>query len=233
MLTFEQARFAQGDFALTADLKITSGQVTAIIGPSGAGKSTLLHGIAGFVPQVSGRLLWQGAEIGQLIPEKRPVSMLFQDNNLFPHLTVLQNVALALAPKLRPSTTVIDRVEDMLKQVGLSGMSVRKPSNLSGGQQSRVALARALLQDRPILLMDEPFSALGPALKQEMLALSVKLAARRTVVMVTHDPSDAVQIADEVVGVANGQAWHPMKTAAFMAAPPEPLSTYFDGSSIQ
>ncbi len=232
MLTFEGARFAQGDFSVSADLTIAQGHVTAVIGPSGAGKSTLLHGIAGFVPQTAGRLLWDNIEINSLIPEKRPVSMLFQDNNLFPHLTVLQNVALALTTKLRPSKEVALKVEDMLEQVGLPGLGARKPRNLSGGQQSRVALARALLQDRPVLLMDEPFGALGPALKREMLSLSVSLAAQRTVIMVTHDPSDAVEIADTVAGVADGKAWEPMKTSAFMSAPPEPLRAYFEAANI-
>lgn len=227
MLTFEGATFTQGGFSLTADLSVPVGGVTAVIGPSGAGKSTLLHGIAGFVPQTAGRLRWGTAALEGLTPDMRPVSMLFQDNNLFPHLTVLQNVALALTPRLRPSRAVEDRVQDMLGQVGLSGLAGRKPSGLSGGQQSRVALARALLQDRPIMLMDEPFSALGPALKDEMLDLSVALAGDRTVIMVTHDPKDAVRSAGYVIGVADGTAFAPVVTADFMAAPPEPMRDYF------
>lgn len=227
MLTFEAAKFSQGTFVLNADATIKAGKVTAIIGPSGAGKSTLLHGIAGFVAQTAGRLLWHGQAIQDLAPDERPVSMLFQDNNLFPHLTVLQNVALALSPKLRPTKDVVERVEEMLGQVGLNGLAGRKPSGLSGGQQSRVALARALLQDRPVMLMDEPFSALGPALKNEMLDLSVSLAAGRTVAMVTHDPSDAIRIADEVIGVADGKVWASMETSVFMAQPPEPMRDYF------
>lgn len=227
MLTFEKAEFTQGAFSLEADLAVSVGKVTAVIGPSGAGKSTLLHGVAGFVPQSAGRLIWEGEGIDGLTPDKRPVSMLFQDNNLFPHLTVLQNVGLALTPKLRPSKDVVERVEAMLGQVGLAGLSGRKPAGLSGGQQSRVALARALLQNRPVMLMDEPFSALGPALKDEMLDLSVSLAAGRTVIMVTHDPRDAVRIAHDVVGVTEGKAWVPMETSAFMAQPPEPMRSYF------
>lgn len=231
MLTFEKVVFTQGDFSISADLNLTTNKVIAVIGPSGAGKSTLLHGIAGFVPQVAGRLIWQGTQIDALEPRKRPVSMLFQDNNLFPHLTVLQNVALALAPKLRPSAEVIAKVEDVLAQVSLPGLSDRKPGRLSGGQQSRVALARALLQDRPILLLDEPFSALGPALKHEMLDLAVSLAAQRTVLMVTHDPSEAVRIADQVVPVADAKALPPMETTRFMSNPPASMRAYFGGES--
>jgi thiamine transport system ATP-binding protein len=231
MLRFEKAVFSQDEFAISADLTVAAARVTAVIGPSGAGKSTLLHGIAGFVPQTGGRLWWQNTDISGNTPDKRPVSMLFQDNNLFPHLTVLQNVALALTRKLRPPHKVVAQVEDMLTKVGLSGKSQRKPGGLSGGQQSRVALARALLQDRPVVLMDEPFSALGPALKHEMLDLSRSLASDRTVIMVTHDPNDAVRIADEVIGVAAGTAFPPVATSAFMSNPPEPMRRYF-GSSV-
>ncbi|MQY43855.1 ATP-binding cassette domain-containing protein [Epibacterium sp. SM1969] len=227
MLIFDKAVFTNDEFALAADLAVADQKVTAVIGPSGAGKSTLLHGIAGFAQQSAGRTLFAGQDISALAPDQRPVSMLFQDNNLFPHLTVLQNVALARTQRLRPARAVVDAVEAMLAQVGLQAMSGRKPAELSGGQQSRVALARALLQDRPILLLDEPFSALGPALKQEMLDLSVALAAQRTVIMVTHDPADAKRIADEVIGVSGGQAFAPLPTEAFMEDPPTALSDYF------
>jgi len=156
------------------------------------------------------------------------VSMLFQDNNLFPHLSVLQNVALALEPRLRPSPSTRNAVDAMLDRVGLSGLADRKPAALSGGQQSRAALARALLQDRAIMLMDEPFSALGPALKTEMLALSVALAkeAERTIIMVTHDPEDAAQVAGSIIGVAEGRAWTPVPTQVFLSDPPEVFADY-------
>lgn len=228
MLWLDTAIFQQGGFPLSADLKIEAGTVTAAIGPSGAGKSTLLGGIAGFHAQTAGRLLWQGADIATQPPAKRPVSMLFQDNNLFPHLSVMQNVALALEPRLKPNQTTREAVQAMLDQVGLAGLADRKPAALSGGQQSRAALARALLQDRPVMLMDEPFSALGPALKAEMLDLSVSLAkdAGRTVVMVTHDPSDAARIADTIIGVAEGRAWAPIAAQDFLANPPDTFAAY-------
>ena len=228
MLWCKDAVFSQGAYALSADLEIEAGKVTAIIGPSGAGKSTLLGGIAGFVPQTRGALYWQGVELTKLAPAMRPVSMLFQDNNLFPHLTVMQNVALALAAKLKPSAIDRKKVEQMLGLVGLSGLADRKPAALSGGQQSRAALARALLQDRDVMLMDEPFSALGPGLKAEMLDLSVALAteAGRTVVMVTHDPSDAARVADAIVGVSPNKAWAPVATQSFLSDPPAAFVDY-------
>lgn len=230
MLTLENVVFQQGQFALGADLRVSPGTITAVIGPSGAGKSTLLHGIAGLVPVVSGDMSWANGSFVTAPPDRRPISMLFQDNNLFPHLTALQNVALALAPRLRLRPEDRDMAMEALDQVGLNGLHDRKPKALSGGQQSRVALARALLQDRPILLLDEPFSALGPAMKDEMLDLTARLAAGRTVMMVTHDPVDAERIADEIIGVSDGQAYAPIPAADFLANPPADLQTYFSRS---
>jgi thiamine transport system ATP-binding protein len=228
MLWCRDSVFVQGSYTLSADLRIEAGKVTAVIGPSGAGKSTLLGGIAGFVAQRSGIVSWNSADITALPPHNRPVSMLFQDNNLFPHLTVLQNVALALGSRLNPTRDIKNQVQDMLARVGLEDLATRKPAALSGGQQSRAALARALLQDRVIMLMDEPFSALGPGMKAEMLDLSVELAqaAGRTVVMVTHDPADAARVADAVIGVVAGKAWEPMETVQFLNDPPAAFIDY-------
>lgn len=228
MLWCDKAIFQNGEFVLSADIKIEPHGVFAVIGPSGAGKSTLLGGIAGFVPQSDGQLLWQDRDITQADPADRPVSMVFQDGNLFPHLSIMQNAALACAPKLRPTPEVRDKVEAMLERVGLKGLSDRKPAALSGGQQSRAALARALLQDRSVLLMDEPFSALGPALKDQMLDLSVTLAqeAGRTLIMITHDPADASRVADDIIGVADGRAWPPTSVGAFFDDPPAPFKDY-------
>lgn len=226
----DDAVFQQGGYALSADFTITVGAVTAVLGPSGAGKSTLLGGIAGFVPQIQGRLMWEESDIATLPPAKRPVSMLFQDNNLFPHLTALQNVALAREPRLKPTAATNEAVEEMLQRVGLVGLSGRRPAELSGGQQSRVALARALLQDRPVMLMDEPFGALGPALKAEMLDLSVELAgeAARTLVVVTHEPLDAERIGDEVIGVSEGKAFAPVAASDFLHNPPPVFADYMN-----
>lgn len=227
ILKLERTEFRQGAFVLQANLSIKPGITTAVIGPSGAGKSTLLGGIAGFVTQTQGVILWKETRLSGAKPQLRPVSMLFQDHNLFPHLSVTQNVGLALAPRLKLTAEQRDNVDAMLLRVGLSGLGQRHPSDLSGGQQSRVALARALLQDRPILLLDEPFSALGPALKDEMLDLTLELAQNRAVVMITHDPKDALRIANEAIGVANGMAYAPLPIHDFLTAPPEALIGYF------
>ncbi|MFU8863038.1 MAG: ATP-binding cassette domain-containing protein [Rhodobacterales bacterium] len=228
MLTLEALDIRQGEFRLTADFSLEQGAVVAMIGPSGAGKSTLFNVIAGFFPPVAGRVMWQGRDITALPPAERPVAMLFQDNNLFPHLTVAQNVGLGIRPSLRLTPQDIANVDQALARVGLQGLDARKPAALSGGQQGRVALARVLVQRRPLILLDEPFAALGPALKKEMLDLVAELAAETgaTLLMVSHDPSDARRIAPLTVLVADGQAFAPMPTQHLLDAPPPSLAAY-------
>jgi thiamine transport system ATP-binding protein len=228
MLRLERLELAQGSFRLTADLEVAQGASVALLGPSGGGKSTLLAAIAGFLAPRSGRVLWRGQDLGPLAPGQRPVSVLFQDNNLFPHLTALQNVALGLRPTLRPRPEETAQAAEALNRVGLSGLESRRPSQLSGGQQARAALARVLVQNRPLVLMDEAFGALGPALKAEMLALTRKVLVQRgaTILMVTHDPEDAMALAESIVVVAEGQAQPPQATAALLAAPPSALRAY-------
>ncbi len=227
-LRLDRVEIRWDDFRLTADWAVPAGARVAVIGPSGAGKSTLLGAIAGFVPVVSGRMLWAGAEITRAAPGDRPLSILFQDNNLFPHMTTFQNVALGLRSDLRLTADQRVRVDAAMERVGLAGLGARRPGELSGGQQGRVALARALLRDRPLLLLDEPFSALGPALKAGMLALLDEVAAEAglTVMMVTHDPEDAKRLGGLTVLVADGVGHPPVDTEALFADPPEALRAY-------
>ncbi|MBN2907428.1 MAG: thiamine ABC transporter ATP-binding protein [Rhodobacteraceae bacterium] len=228
MLTLEDVRIEQGAFRLAADFQIPAGAIVALLGASGAGKSTLLDVIAGFLAPKSGRVLWQGQDLTPLAPGARPLSVLFQDNNLFAHLTAAQNVGLGLRPDLRLTADQKARVEGALTRVGLGGLGARRPAALSGGQRGRVALARMLLRGRPLMLLDEPFAALGPALKADMLALVADLARETgaTVLMVTHDPADARAIADQTVLVADGVAHAPRATAALLADPPPALRAY-------
>lgn len=228
MLTVEDLVIRQDDFVLHADFAVQAGSIVAVIGPSGAGKSTLLNVVAGFFPQVSGRVLWDGRDLTSLPPAQRPMAILFQDNNLFPHLTVAQNVGLGIRPDLRLSDADRAKVEQALLRVGLAGLAARKPAALSGGQQVRVALARVLVQRRPLVLLDEPFAALGPALKAEMLDLVAQLAAETgaTILMVSHDPADARRIAAQVILVAEGIAHAPQPTAALLDNPPPALAAY-------
>jgi thiamine transport system ATP-binding protein len=228
MLRLDQMRVDNGGFFLNADLQVETGQKVAVIGPSGAGKTTLIEAIAGFLPVRRGRVLWQGQDMTDTAPGKRPVAMLFQDGNLFPHLSVAQNVGLGLRPDLRLDGAQQGDVARALARVGLSGMEARKPAALSGGQQSRAALARVLVQARPLLLLDEPFAALGPALKGEMLDLVAGLVDEvgATLLMVSHDPNDARRIAGQVVLVAEGQAYAPQATGELLDNPPPALRDY-------
>ncbi|MDM7457820.1 MAG: ATP-binding cassette domain-containing protein [Paracoccus sp. (in: a-proteobacteria)] len=224
-LDFDDILLRQGDFTLTANLTLPPGR-HAVIGASGSGKSTLLSLIGGYLSPERGRLLWQGRDLGPLPPGRRPVTTLFQDHNLFPHLSVAQNVGMGLRPDLRLDRDQKARVAHALDQVGLAHMGARRPGDLSGGQQSRVALARALLRARPILLLDEPFAALGPALKAEMLALLARLAGDATVLMVTHDPADARAFAPTTLLIEDHRVHPPRPTGPLLDNPPPGLRAY-------
>lgn len=228
MLRLDGAIIQNGPFAVQADLAIEPGRRVAVIGPSGAGKTTLIEGIAGFLPITQGRILWRDQDITHAAPGKRPLAMLFQDGNLFPHLSIAQNVGLGLRPDMRLSAEQTDRVTDALARVGLTGMGTRKPAELSGGQQSRAALARVLVQARPLLLLDEPFAALGPALKMAMLDLVTELSAETgaTLLMVSHDPADARRITDQIILVNEGIAHPPQGTGPLLDNPPAALRAY-------
>ncbi|WP_170464890.1 thiamine ABC transporter ATP-binding protein [Ruegeria arenilitoris] len=228
MLKLDRCVIENGSFTLSADIEIETGANVAIIGPSGAGKSTLLETIAGFRDLKKGQILWDGARISNLLPGQRPLAMLFQDGNLFPHLTAAQNVALGLRPNGRLTTDEEAQVLSALDRVALPGFGDRRPAELSGGQQSRVALARVLVQHRALLLLDEPFAALGPALKAEMLDLVAGLVAETdtTFLMVSHDPQDARRIAGQTVLVADEVVHAPAQTETLFDNPPPSLRAY-------
>ncbi len=228
MLRLEGVDIQQGDFRLCADLTLAGGARVAVMGPSGSGKSTLLGAVAGFVEVAAGRVTLEGADLGAIAPGDRPLSILFQDNNLFPHLSAEANVALGLRPSLRLTQGERAQVAEALARVGLEGYGARLPAQLSGGQQSRVALARALLRRRPLLLLDEPFAALGPALKAEMLTLvgDILDETGATLMMVTHDPADALAIADRALVVAEGSVSGPHALPGLLDDPPAALAAY-------
>lgn len=232
-LELDHIEARSGTFALTADLTVDAGARVAIIGASGSGKSTLLDVIAGFLPVQSGALRWKGRDITRLSPAERPVSILFQDTNLFPHLTIGQNLALAINPatgRIRDGDAA--RIDDSLARVGLAGFAERRLAEMSGGQQSRAALARVLLQGRPVLLLDEPFAALGPSLKAEMLDLVSEVAEAEglTVLLVSHDPQDARRFAAQTIVVEEGHVSAPEETAHLLDNPPPGLRAYLGGT---
>mgnify|MGYP001827280402 FL=1 len=231
MLTLEDLTLSRDGFSLSANMEVNGPGITAVIGPSGSGKSSLLSLIAGFDQPDQGRVLWEGQDLTGIAPGKRPVAVLFQDNNLFPHLDLVANVALGASPRAKPSPEVVARARTALAHVGLEGVEHRRPGALSGGQQSRAALARLTLTDRPVILLDEAFSALGPALRSEMLDLVAALLPETTIMMVTHDPEDARRWAGATIFVENGQVQAPQPTEQLFADPPEGLSLYLHGAN--
>ncbi|TIW68103.1 MAG: ATP-binding cassette domain-containing protein, partial [Mesorhizobium sp.] len=174
-------------------------------GPSGSGKSTLLNLVAGFEAPRSGRVLIDGSDVSAAPPSARPVSMVFQENNLFAHLSVERNVGLGRSPSLGLGEADHAAIAEALARVGLAGKERRLPRELSGGERQRVALARVLVRDRPVLLLDEPFASLGPALRDDMLDLLANVHAERqmTVLFVTHQPEDARRIGQDMVFLDN------------------------------
>lgn len=191
-------------------LSVRQGEQVAVLGPSGAGKSTLLSLIAGFLPPASGAIMIANQDHTRTPPARRPVSMLFQENNLFTHLTVRQNIGLGLDPGLKLSAAQKSKLDAIAAAMGLEALLNRLPGELSGGQRQRVALARCLVREQPLLLLDEPFSALDPALRQEMLTLVNEVCERQqlTLLMVSHNVEEAARIASRAVVIADGRiAW--------------------------
>jgi thiamine transport system ATP-binding protein len=195
------------DFHARYTLSVPAGALCGLIGPSGGGKTTLLHAIAGFETPSSGVLRFAGKNLIPLKPAERPLSMLFQEHNLFPHLTAFQNVGLGIDPRLRLDATAKGRVEDALARVGLSGLGGRRPAELSGGQRQRVAIARALVRKKPLMLLDEPFGGLDPGLRKEMIALvdALRRDEGLTVLVSIHTPEDLGQAADLMAFIAEGR----------------------------
>ncbi len=207
-ITCDCIRFSYGEADMVFDFAIEASDIVALMGPSGSGKSTLLNLIAGFETPASGRIFLGGEDVTALAPARRPVSMVFQENNLFGHLDVAANVGLGRSPSLRLGESDRGDISAALARVGLAGKEKRLPRELSGGERQRVALARVLVRDRPVLLLDEPFASLGPALRADMLSLLRDLHAERamTILMATHQPGDAEEIADAILWLLSDEA---------------------------
>jgi len=227
-IKLDNVKISHGKFSLQADFEIEKGKKIALLGPSGGGKSTLLSAIAGFKTPDSGKIFFENTDITSTPPAKRPIALLFQNHNLFPHLSVRNNIALGITTTLKLSLKEIETIDKALLRVGLDGLGNKMPSELSGGQQQRVALARCLIRKQPILCLDEPFAALGPALKKEMLDLVQEIAetTNATLLMVTHQPDDASYITDQTILIADGKAHRPITTNKLFANPPAALAKY-------
>jgi thiamine transport system ATP-binding protein len=232
MIKLENVGFRYEDMVMNFDLQVAKGELVGIIGPSGAGKSTLLSLISGFDDPVSGRISIAGVDMQGVTPDQRPVSMIFQDHNSFAHLDVWTNVALGISSDLKLDPHQREQVDGALARVGLADFKARKSTELSGGERQRIAIARALVRDKPVLLLDEPFTALGPALRRDMLDLIREIQKERklTVLMVTHQPEDAKYAASKIAFVQAGRIAHVLPTKQFFAASaPAEISAYLRG----
>ncbi len=209
-LVLSDVRFSYGSEPMRFDLAVPGGTKLAITGPSGSGKTTLLNLVAGFEYPAGGHIFAGDTEITALPPHARPVSMIFQENNLFGHLTAVQNVILGVAPNMHPTPQQLAAAHQVLERTGLGGKEDRLPAQLSGGERQRVAIARALIRRRPYLLMDEPFASLGPGLREQMLDLLTRLhdETKITILFVTHHPGDIEMLADRFVFVSDGRIAH-------------------------
>ncbi|AMW32021.1 MAG: ABC transporter ATP-binding protein [Fervidobacterium pennivorans] len=187
------------------DLRVEKGQFVTLLGPSGCGKTTTLRMIAGFEIPTSGKIILDGADVTNEPPNKRNISMVFQSYALFPHMTVEENIAFGLRIKKLPNFEVKQKVKWIMEIVGLIGLEKRRPEQLSGGQQQRVALARSLVVEPSVLLLDEPLSNLDAKLREQM-RIEIKRIQKEldiTTVYVTHDQIEAMSMSDLVV-VMNG-----------------------------
>ena len=230
----DKVAFSYGETPFLFDVEFAASKITAIMGASGSGKSTLLNLVAGFETPQSGRVLIAGADVGASAPSARPVSMVFQENNLFAHLSVEKNVGLGRSPSLSLTQTDRAAIAEALERAGLAGKEKRLPRELSGGERQRVALARVLVRDRPVLLLDEPFASLGPALRDDMLDLVAGVHAERamTVLFVTHQPEDARRIGEQMVFLDNGRVAATGTAADFFdGTGPEAFRRYIGASS--
>ena len=194
-------RHPGGDRTIGADFSLEAGQGVALMGPSGVGKTTVLNLIAGFLTPLSGDIALDGMSLLPLAPAGRPLTYLFQSHNLFPHLSVWENIALGIDPGLRIDGAGRESIRSALGRVGLDGLEGRLPTSLSGGQQQRVGLARCLVRRRPVLLLDEPFSALDRDLRDDIAALILELQQelRLRLVVSTHQPDDAAALQARIV----------------------------------
>ena len=213
MLSVEQLAFSypqnKGRLSdgMLFDIQARSGEITSLIGPSGSGKSTLLGLIAGFQLATSGKIRVGGCEIQNMEVADRPVTIVFQEHNLFPHLDVFTNVALGINPSLKLDQEQRFQVDQILNNLGLSHLEKSMPSQLSGGQRQRVAISRALVRRHKVLLLDEPFAALGPALREEMIELlkAIVIAEEMVALLVSHQPSDAMLASNNTAFISNGR----------------------------
>ncbi|WP_138466961.1 ABC transporter ATP-binding protein [Poseidonocella sp. HB161398] len=204
------------------DLSIREGELIALLGPSGCGKTTTMRAIAGLMRPTAGRISIDGRDVTRVAANKRGIGLVFQSYALFPHLSAFENVAFGLRLQKLPEAEIRARTEEGMATVGLSGFEARKPAEMSGGQQQRLALARSLVMRPKVLLLDEPLSNLDARLRLEMRTelQRVQKETGVTMVFVTHDQAEALALADRIVLMNQGRI-EQLGTAADLYARPE------------
>lgn len=195
--------FGTSEFIRRLSLELATGEIVSLVGPSGSGKTTLLRAIAGLQPLKSGRISVASRDVTEVPTHQRGIGMVFQDNQLFSHMSVFDNIAYALRIQHLNKATREQRVSEMLRLIGLEGFGDRTTMQLSGGEAKRVAVARSLVAEPSVLLLDEPLTGLDGELHQRLLTdLSVLLRNRdTTVVHVTHDHNEARALSDRIVDI--------------------------------
>lgn len=224
--------FKRQGFSLEFSAVLPKGSRTLLVGASGAGKSTLLSLIAGFLMPQRGQILWEGRNMVDVPPQKRPLTLLFQDHNLFPHLSVWNNTALGIKPSLKLNHEENIRVQTILEKVEIFGLKERYPHELSGGERQRVALARSLLRKMPLLLLDEPLGPLGPGLRKEMLGLLSQICEefQLTLLLTTHQPEEAMNLANHMIFLEEGKIIEKGDPLHLLKTPVHPVLKTYLGS---
>lgn len=200
-------KYDNGDGVEHINLDIYEGEIVTFLGPSGCGKTTILRTIGGFLDVTSGDITIDGQSIIDLPPEKRPTAMVFQSYNLWPHMTIYENLAFGMKLRKIDKETIDKDIKKMLALVSMPGVEKKYPSQLSGGQQQRIAIARSLLLKPSLLLLDEPFSALDAKIRQQMREELKKIQSDLgiTVVFVTHDQEEAMSLSHRIVVMNKGK----------------------------
>ena len=236
VLQVRDLEVAYGGVPAVQDVSLTleRGQVLAVLGPSGGGKSTLLRAIAGLEPVRAGSITFEGRDLAGTPTHRRGFALMFQDGQLFGHLSVTRNVGYPLRLRREPRAMTRNRVEELLELVGLAGFGDRMPATLSGGERQRVALARALAVDPRLLLLDEPLSALDATLRQSLAEdlREILLASGTTALMVTHDHDEAFAVADRIAVMFDGHLEQEGPISSVWARPATPRTAVFLGYAV-
>lgn len=199
--------YPNGDGVKNIKLDIFEDEILTLLGPSGCGKTTILRILGGFITATNGSVIIDGNDVTRLPPEKRPTGMVFQSYNLWPHMSVYENLAFGLKIRKTDKKTMRSEIKDVLSLVSMEGSERKFPNQLSGGQQQRIAIARSLLLKPSVLLLDEPFSALDAKIRLQMREELIRIQnkSKLTIVFVTHDQEEAMSLADRIVVMEKGE----------------------------